>query len=139
MNVLRAAITADRLDVHEYGELVQRRAAGAVVSFAGIVRDHDHDRDVSYLEYEAHPTATEVIADVAASGAAREGVMAVALAHRYGRLEISEAAVVCAVSAAHRVEAFEACQWLVDEVKRVLPVWKRQVFSDGTDEWVNCP
>jgi molybdopterin synthase catalytic subunit len=132
-------MTSDRLDVREYEELVQRRDAGAVVSFAGVVRDEDHGRGVSFLEYEAHPAASEVIAGIAATAAARDGVLRVAVAHRYGRVDITEAALVCAVSAPHRAEAFETCQWIVDEVKKLLPVWKRQVFPDGTDEWVNCP
>ncbi len=111
-------------------------AAGAVVSFVGRVRNHDGGRAVTALEYHGHPTADAVVAGVAAEIAAREGVLAVAVQHRVGLLSIGEIAIVAAVSAAHRREAFAACSDLVDEVKGRLPVWKRQVFDDGTDEWV---
>ncbi len=124
------------LDVAEHAAAVADRAAGAVVSFAGVVRDHDDGRQVTELEYHAHPSAAGVVAEVAAEIAAREMVIAVAVSHRIGMLHIGDIALAAAVSAAHRAEAFAACADLVDEVKRRLPVWKRQVFTDGTDEWV---
>ena len=77
-----------------------------------------------------------MVAEVAAEIAARDGVIAVAVSHRIGLLQVGDVALAAAVSAAHRREAFEACSDLVDEVKRRLPVWKRQVFVDGSDEWV---
>jgi molybdopterin synthase catalytic subunit len=110
-----------------------------VVSFAGVVRDHDGGRSVVELEYEAHPSAADVLAQVAAEIAADPAVYGVAVSHRVGRLEIGEVALAAAVSTAHRATAFALCGRLVDEVKARLPVWKRQVFADGTDEWVNCP
>ena len=76
---------------------------------------------------------------MAEEAAARSGVSAVAVSHRLGQLDIGAAALVCAVAAAHRGDAFDTCRWLVDEVKTRLPVWKHQVFADGSDEWVNCP
>jgi len=118
--------------------LVADRSAGAVVSFSGDVRDHDHGREVALLEYEGHPTAAGVLAEVAADVAAKHDVIAIAVAHRVGPLGVGDSALVAAVSAAHRREAFEACAALVDETKHRLPVWKHQVFADGTDEWVNC-
>ena len=117
---------------------VRDPSAGAVVSFSGDVRDHDDGRAVASLDYEAHPTAGGVIAAVAAEVAARHDVVAVAVSHRTGPLGIGDPALVVAVSAAHRGEAFAACADLVDAVKDRLPVWKHQVFADGTDEWVNC-
>ncbi|AHH93927.1 molybdenum cofactor biosynthesis protein MoaE [Kutzneria viridogrisea] len=138
--VVRAEVTESPISVDEHAELVSHRAAGAVVSFAGVVRDHDHGRSVDELEYSGHPTAGSIIAEVAASVAARHpGVRAVAVSHRIGQLAIGDAALACAVSAAHRKEAFLACADLVDEVKLRLPVWKRQQFSDGSEEWVNLP
>jgi molybdopterin synthase catalytic subunit len=93
---------------------------------------------VSGLEYSAHPTAARVVAEVAAEVAARAtGVRAIAVSHRVGRLAIGDVALACAVAADHRQAAFATCAELVDEVKRLLPVWKHQVFADGTDEWVN--
>jgi molybdopterin synthase catalytic subunit len=108
------------------------------VSFSGDVRDHDHGRDVAHLEYEGHPTAAAVIAEVAADIAKRHDIIAIAVLHRVGPLQVGDSALVAAVSAAHRGEAFAACSELVDETKHRLPVWKHQVFTDGTDEWVNC-
>jgi molybdopterin synthase catalytic subunit len=136
--VLRAAVGEEPLDVAEHAALVEQAAAGAVVTFAGVVRDHDGGRTVRGLEYSAHPTAAKVVADVAADVAARaRGVRAIAVSHRVGVLGIGEVALACAVAADHRREAFETCAELVEEVKRLLPVWKHQRFADGTDEWVN--
>ncbi len=136
--VLRAAVGADRIDVEEHARLVEDVAAGAVVTFAGVVRDHDGGRSVRALEYSAHPSAERVVAQVAADVAARaRGVRAVAVSHRIGLLEIGDVALACAVAADHRHEAFAVCAELVEEVKALLPVWKHQAFADGSDEWVN--
>jgi molybdopterin synthase catalytic subunit len=138
MKVLRAVVTEDPLDVDEHARLVDDPAPGAVVTFAGVVRDHDGGRSVRGLEYSAHPTAGTVVAEVAADVARRaRGVRAIAVSHRVGALAIGDVALACAVAAEHRQEAFATCVELVDEVKRLLPVWKHQAFSDGTDEWVN--
>jgi molybdopterin synthase catalytic subunit len=138
--ILRATVSDQPLSVDEHAKLVEHAAAGAVVTFAGVVRDHDHGRSVRELEYVGHPTAGAVVAEVVADVVARfEGVRAVAVSHRVGPLAIGDVALACAVSAEHRGEAFAVCSELVDEVKRRLPVWKRQVFTDGTDEWVNMP
>jgi len=133
------SVTTDRLDVAAHERAVTDRGAGAVVVFQGVVRDHDHGRTVTSLEYEAHPTAAAVLDAVAAEIAADPAVYAVAVSHRVGRLDVGDVALVAAVSTAHRAAGFAACAHLVDEVKARLPVWKRQVFADGTDEWVNCP
>ena len=139
MTVVRRAHVVDvPMTVRDVESLVSDRSAGAVVTFSGDVRDHDHGRSVARLEYEGHPTAAAVLADVAREVAARHDVVAIAVLHRVGPLQIGDAALVAAVSAAHRGEAFKACADLVDETKHRLPVWKHQVFSDGTDEWVNC-
>lgn len=132
-------VTADPLDVASHEKAVADKGAGAVVVFRGIVRDHDHGRPVTLLEYEAHPTAVAVLEEVAAEIAADPAVHGVAVSHRIGRLNIGDVALVAAVSTAHRAAAFAACGRLVDEVKARLPIWKRQVFADGTEEWVNCP
>jgi molybdopterin synthase catalytic subunit len=131
------AVTTDPLDVAAHERAVAHPAAGAVVTFQGVVRDHDEGRGVSALEYEAHPSAGSILAEVAAEIAARPEVYAVAVSHRVGPLAVGDVALVAAVSTAHRAAAFTACADLVDEVKARLPVWKRQVFADGTQEWVN--
>lgn len=133
------AVTTSPLDLAAHEAVVAGPRAGAVVSFQGVVRDHDHGRPVSKLEYEGHPTAEAVLREVAAEIAADPDVYAVAVSHRVGPLEIGDVALVAAVSTAHRAAAFAACARLVDEVKARLPIWKHQIFADGTDEWVNCP
>jgi len=132
-------VTTDRLDVAAHEAAVADPRGGAVVSFAGVVRDHDHGRTVVSLEYEGHPTAESVLSEVVAEIAKDPDVYAIAVSHRVGPLEIGDVALAAAVSTAHRAEAFAACARLVDEVKARLPIWKRQVFADGTEEWVNCP
>lgn len=139
-SVVRAEVTETPLSVEDLAKLVEHRAAGAVVTFSGVVRDHDGGRTVRELEYEGHPNAAEVITEVARDIAGGSvGVRAIAVAHRIGLLAIGDVALACAVAADHRMEAFQTCSLLVDEVKRRLPVWKRQVFADGQEEWVNCP
>jgi molybdenum cofactor synthesis domain-containing protein len=138
--VVRAVVTEDPLDVEEHARMVAQSAAGAVVSFSGVVRDHDAGRGVRGLEYTSHPGAGDVITRVAAQiAAAHPEVLGLAVSHRIGPLAIGDSALACAVAAAHRAAAFAACAALVDEVKRQLPIWKRQEFSDGSEEWVNSP
>lgn len=138
--VFRADVMDAPLSVEELAKLVERDAAGAIVTFGGVVRDHDDRRSVQELEYVGHPTANTVIAEVADEIAVRfEGLQALAASHRIGLLGIGDVALACAVAAEHREHAFTACSELVDEVKRRLPIWKRQVFADKTEEWVNCP
>jgi molybdopterin synthase catalytic subunit len=109
-------------------------SAGAVVTFVGRVRDHDSGREVIALEYSAHPSAQQVLAEIA--GKLGEEALGLSVAHRVGSLGIGDVALLAVVATAHRAEAFDVCSRLVEEVKHTLPVWKRQVFADGTDEWV---
>jgi molybdopterin synthase catalytic subunit len=135
--VLRAELTDQPIALADHESLVSDDAAGAVVGFVGVIRDHDGGRQVLRLEYSAHPSAGEVLTDVVRDIAARSpGVRAVAASHRIGMLQIGEAALVAAVAADHRRAAFETCARLVDAIKQQLPVWKHQFFVDGTDEWV---
>lgn len=131
-----AEVTTDPVDVDALARAVADDAAGAVVTFAGVVRDHDRGRAVTALEYVAHPDAGAVVARVVADVAARCDVDAVACVHRVGPLAVGECALGVAVSAAHRGEAFRAAALLVDEVKAHLPVWKRQDLAAGGHEWV---
>jgi molybdopterin synthase catalytic subunit len=120
-----------------------------VVSFSGVVRNHDGGKAVERLSYSAHPTAHQVMADVVAQlvaeqnaggGAGEDGKKPVRIwaAHRIGMLQIGDPALVCAVSAAHRGQAFAVCSELVDRIKEQVPIWKEQFFSDGTVEWVGA-
>jgi len=133
------AVTAEALSLEEHVAAVGGPASGAVVSFIGVVRDHDAGRSVVALEYVGHPTAGDVLRACRDEIAADPLVHAVAVSHRVGNLRVGDAALVAAVAAAHRAEAFAACERLVGIVKERLPIWKRQMFLDGTDEWVNCP
>ena len=139
MTVTLVEIRDDQLSLADHEAAVADPRAGAVVSFQGVVRDHDQGRGVTLLEYEGHPSAADVLREVAAEIAANSDVYAVAVSHRVGLLKIGDVALVAAVSTAHRAAAFTACARLVDEAKARLPIWKRQVFTDGTEEWVNCP
>ena len=134
-----AKVTTEVVDVNAHADAVEDSAAGAVVTFAGVVRDHDRGRAVASIEYVAHPSAQRIIAEVATEITAASPVDAVAVSHRIGELAVGDCALAVAVSAAHRREAFQAASDLVEQVKHRLPVWKRQVFTDGSDEWVSCP
>lgn len=112
--------------------------AGAVVTFDGIVRDHDEGRGVTDLRYSGHPTAGDVIRAVALEIAEAHPDVRLAVAHRIGDLTIGDCALACVVWSAHRAEAFRACAALVDLVKKRVPIWKEQVFTDGETEWVNA-
>ncbi len=127
------------LDVAEVLAAVEDPAAGGVVSFTGLVRDHDAGRGVRELEYVAHPDAVTALHAVAEAVAADLPVHGLAAVHRTGLLAVGDVAVVVAASAAHRGQAFEAARRLIDDLKASVPVWKRQVFDDGEQEWVGTP
>lgn len=110
---------------------------GAVVVFTGKVRDHDGGQAVSALEYSAHPQAERFLRQCCAEVAAESG-LPVAAVHRIGALRIGDLAIVVAVAAPHRAEAFTTCATLVDRIKHEVPIWKRQLFADGLSEWVNA-
>lgn len=126
------------LSVDECLAAVRRPSAGGVVVFTGLVRDHDHGRAVTELEYSVHPGAAEELARVADRVCAAHDVTALAAVHRVGVLSVGEVAVVVAVSAAHRDTAFAAARALIDDLKATVPIWKRQRFADGDVEWVGC-
>lgn len=137
--VALAAVDDRPLDVARLAALVSDDRAGATVTFTGVVRNHDAGRAVDGIEYVGHPSADAIIAEVAAEFTGREGVHAIVVAHRVGTLTIGDLALVAMVSASHRAQAFSTCSDLVDLIKQKLPIWKRQVFSDGSSEWSNCP
>ena len=132
-------VSGEPLDLALHEAAVAHPRAGGRVVFCGVVRDVDHDREVVELEYEGHPSAERVLGEIAARFGAQPEVLALAVSHRVGTLAIGDVALVAAVATQHRRAAFEVCAQLVDEVKAQLPIWKRQLFADGTDEWVNCP
>ena len=138
MNVIRLAEVRDTpLSTSEVHDAVMDPAAGGIVLFTGVVRDHDDGHQVAALSYSAHPSAAGKLRQVAENIAASFDVHAIAAVHRVGDLNIGDLAVVVAVSSSHRATAFEACRALIDEVKRSVPIWKHQRFADGASEWVN--
>ena len=133
------AIRDTPLDIAEAYAAVSDGAAGGVALFVGAVRDNDGGQQVDGLDYTAHPSALTVLQQVADEIAAEHSSVAIAAIHRVGSLAVGDIAVVVAVSCPHRSEAFVACRALIDELKRRVPIWKHQVFSDGTEEWVGTP
>jgi molybdopterin synthase catalytic subunit len=146
--IVHAVLSAEPISVEQAIAAVESDTAGAVVSFSGVVRNHDGGKQVSRLSYSAHPTAHQVMADVVAAlvaehsvpagGANQQQPVRIWAAHRIGMLEIGDPALVCAVSAAHRGQAFAVCAELVDRIKDQVPIWKEQFFADGTVEWVGA-
>ncbi|WP_025274395.1 molybdenum cofactor biosynthesis protein MoaE [Haloglycomyces albus] len=131
-------VTDDPINVDVLEEKCRTASSGAHVTFRGVVRDHDHGRQVTALSYEGHPSAASVLDEIAHDMRQRFQLDAIAISHRLGDLSLGDAALVVVIASAHRAEAFQALTATVDEVKDRVPVWKHQYFSDGSDEWVNC-
>ncbi len=137
--VALAEIRPTDLSVDEVVAAVRDPRAGAVVTFIGYVRDHDHGEGVEVLDYTCHPSAADVAESLARRLAGEGRGVRLAVVHRVGHLAVGDIAVVAAVSAEHRREAFEVCRALIDDFKASVPIWKHQVFTDGSDEWVGLP
>lgn len=156
-----ARITDQVIDPREVEKAVWSTADGAMVTFSGVVRDHDGGRDVLHIEYSSHPAAQDILARLCdqvavehsgpTSAAGSDGapgepadperVTRVGAVHRVGVLPVGEIAVVAVAVAPHRAEAFAACSELIERLKHEVPIWKRQRFTDGLSEWVgvgNC-
>ncbi|HXD29166.1 MAG TPA: molybdenum cofactor biosynthesis protein MoaE [Arthrobacter sp.] len=134
--VVFSGMAGEAIDVETAWDAVETDATGAVVTFGGVVRNHDAGRAVERLVYSAHPSADARMRELADEVAARHPGTRLWAAHRVGELAIGDAALVAAAAAAHRGEAFEACRDLVEAVKHGVPVWKEQHFADGETEWV---
>lgn len=130
-----ALVSDTDIDVPAVEAAVLSPENGALVTFRGIVRNHDHGDAVSALDYEAHPEAQRFLAECCARITEETGVP-VAAVHRVGSLLVGDTALVAAAAAPHRAEAFDACQRLVDLIKESVPIWKRQHLDDGATEWV---
>jgi molybdopterin synthase catalytic subunit len=130
-----ALVTDMVLDRSAIEAFVTTDADGAVVTFEGVIRDHDHGSGVSALDYEAHPDAEAFLRAVCEEVAASSGLR-VAAAHRIGHLVVGDVALIAAVASPHRADAFAACAHLVDLIKERTPIWKRQHLDDGMSEWV---
>ncbi|MFE5670779.1 molybdenum cofactor biosynthesis protein MoaE [Agromyces sp. NPDC056523] len=131
-----ALVTSEVLDRVAIEAFVRSRQDGALVTFEGVIRDHDHGEAVTALDYEAHPDAERFLRETCAE-VARETGLRIAAAHRVGALTVGDVALVASVAAPHRAQAFAACALLVDRIKERTPIWKRQHLAGGTTEWVN--
>jgi molybdopterin synthase catalytic subunit len=133
---VRIEITAGPLGLEPFLHHVRRDDSGAVALFLGVVRNHSHGRRVLYLEYDAYPEMAESkLREVAEEALARWPITDVAIAHRTGRLEVGETSLLVAVSSPHRHDAFAACHHIVDRIKEVVPIWKKEVWEGG-EAWI---
>jgi molybdopterin synthase catalytic subunit len=131
-----AYLTSDPIDLGPLLDSVQSPARGGIASFLGTVRDHHRGRAVLRLDYSAYaPMAVAELGRIVAEAELRWDV-GVAVQHRIGQLEIGDVAVAIAVASGHRDEAFVACRYVIEELKRRVPIWKKEYFADGTVEWV---
>ncbi len=132
-------ITEDAIKVDALYDDVLKDRHGAIVTFAGVVRDHSGDKSTQYLEYEAYaPMAEKKMAQIGAEVGDKWGVEDIAILHRIGRLEIGEISVLIAVASPHRLEAIQACHYAIDRLKEIVPIWKKEVGEDG-EYWVEGP
>ncbi|MGW0804421.1 molybdenum cofactor biosynthesis protein MoaE [Nonomuraea sp. NPDC002799] len=139
MDVIRLLGIRDTpLSVDEVLAAVGDHAAGGITIFVGAVREQDQGKPVTRLSYSAHPTAEAELRQVAEKVAADFPVTALAAVHRVGDLELGDTAVIVAVAAPHRDEAFKASRRLIDDLKAQVPIWKHQSFADGQTEWVGA-
>lgn len=130
-----ARITESPIDEAEVRRAVEADESGAVVVFSGVIRNHDDGESVRSLDYSAHPGAEAILSQILADETARTGLRLSAW-HRIGSLEIGDSALVAAAAAAHRREAFDAIETLVERIKAEVPIWKRQHYVDGESSWV---
>ncbi|MFX1758134.1 molybdopterin converting factor [Rhodococcus gordoniae] len=135
MSELLARISSEPLDPAAVDAAVAGAEHGAVVVFTGVVRNHDGGQSVTALQYQAHPDAEAFLRRCCEDVAATSG-LPVAAVHRVGDLTIGDLALVAAVAAPHRAEAFATCAELVERIKSEVPIWKRQHFTAGLSEWV---
>ena len=113
----------------------RRDTCGAVASFIGVVRNHDGGESVDAIEYSSHPSSPQILREIVSEMRDRPGVHCIVAWHRVGRLEIGDDAMVVAVAAEHRAQAFRAVETIVEDVKAKLPIWKKQELSDGSHNW----
>jgi molybdopterin synthase catalytic subunit len=130
-------LVVQSIDVGALLARVQSPERGGVASFVGTVRNHHRGRKVVRLEYSAYAPMAEVECERIVAEAEGRWDVAIALQHRVGDLQVGDTAVAIAAGSAHRDEAFLACRYVIEEVKRRVPIWKREVYADGTVDWVD--
>jgi molybdopterin synthase catalytic subunit len=131
-------LTREPIDSHTLTEQVRRPECGAVVTFLGTVRDLTGEKVTTALDYEAYPgMAEKKLAEIEAATRARWPVGEMVLVHRLGHLEVGAVSVAVAVSCPHRHQAFEACRFAIDQLKEIVPIWKKENWADGKAEWIH--
>lgn len=139
MGTVHTSITEEVLDVEAICRSVDDPSCGGIASFVGVVRDHDSGSGVVGIDYSAHPSADQILRDIAMRIGTRPGVHAVTAWHRTGYLRVGDPVMVVAVAAEHRAQAFAGVQAVVEDVKASLPVWKKQILTDGSHSWSGLP
>ena len=132
---IATGITDEPLDTGALINSARRDTCGAVASFVGVVRNHDGGESVDAIEYSSHPSSQQILRDIVMEFKDRPGVHCIVAWHRVGRLGIGEDAMVVAVAAEHRAQAFRAVEAIVEDVKAKLPIWKKQELTDGSHNW----
>jgi molybdopterin synthase catalytic subunit len=131
-------ITENVIDFEAVTNSVRSNQAGAVCLFLGTVREMTGGKQTSSLDYEAYPEmARKKMVELELEARNRWPAIEVAIVHRVGHLELGDVSVAVAVSTPHRGQSFEACRWIIDTLKEVVPIWKKEVWADGTEEWVH--
>lgn len=132
-------ITKEPIDLGKFFLHLPDASCGAMASFIGLVRNYDHGRRVKRLYYECYESmANKMIGVLVSEAHEKWNVKGIHVSHRIGHLEVGEVAIAIAVSSAHRDEAFHVCQFLIEEIKKRVPIWKKEFFQDDTSEWVLC-
>lgn len=132
-------LTNTNIEISKLTSDIQDDRAGAIATFEGRIRNHNQGREVDNLTYEVYETlALSLGSKIIEEAITKFNLLHAKAVHRHGFLEIGEVAVWVGVSSPHRKEAFAACQFIIDEIKHQLPIWKKENYSDGTYEWVNC-
>jgi molybdopterin synthase catalytic subunit len=133
-------ITRKPIEVQKVIDSVQSNDCGAVVTFIGTVRDNSESKSVLYLEYDVYPEMAEKkLKEIASEIRAKWSLGNVSMVHRVGRLEIGEIVVVIAVASGHRQEGFQACQYAIDRLKEIVPIWKKEFYAEGNSTWIGHP
>lgn len=131
-------LTRDAIDYHALTESARSPHCGAVVLFLGTVRDLTGQQVTVFLEYDAYaPMAEKKLAEIEAEARRRWPISEIAITHRLGRLDVGEVSVAVAVSCPHRGDAFAACRYVIDTLKELVPIWKKENAPDGTGEWIH--
>ena len=130
-------ITSQSITEQAVSDRVRKSTHGAIVTFVGIVRDNSEGKRVLYLEYETYgEMAKKKLEEITTEIQSRWGISDIDIVHRVGRIELGETVVVIAVGSAHRLNAFQACQYAIDRLKEIVPIWKKEFYDDGSSAWI---